>query len=291
MPSLKDTKRRIGSVKSTQKITRAMKLVSSAKFARANRAILNARPYGEAFANMVDQIVKGEEASSPLLEKREEKKTLLIVVSSDRGLCGGLNSNLFKDVSRFLDERIKKGVQTDLVLWGKRACMFGSKRSETSLSKQEKVLDKPDYGFVAQHTADYSQQFEAGNYDRVYVAYSHFYNAITQKPTLKQLLPVESREVVKKDASESVGESREFLFEPEKQALVDQILRQQIATDLYGILLNGSASEHAARMTAMDNATNNADDVIRSLTLLYNRARQAAITKELIEITSGADAL
>ena len=291
MPSLKDTKRRIGSVKSTQKITRAMKLVSSAKFARANRAILNARPYGEAFANMVSLMVKGEEQSSPLLEKRDEKKTLLIIVSSDRGLCGGLNSNLFKEVGRFLSERSQKGVQADLILWGKRSCMYGSKRPETSLNKEEKVLDKPDYGFVARHTTEFCRQFEEGEYDRVVVAYSHFQNAITQKPTLKQLLPVEPHEDSGETSGDENGVAKEFLFEPEKQALVDQILRQQIATDLYGILLNGAASEHAARMTAMDNATNNADDVIRSLTLLYNRARQAAITKELIEITSGADAL
>ena len=291
MPSLKDTKRRIGSVKNTQKITRAMKLVSSAKFARANRAILNARPYGDAFAEMVRLIVADEEETSGLLARREEKKSLLVTISTDRGLCGGLNANLFREVARFLKLRREREVKVDLMLWGKRACMFGARREEKLVEQAEKILEKPDYGFVAAHTKTFCHWFEAGDYDRVFVAYSHFKNAIAQQPGIRQLLPVPGGDGSGASAKEKLHQPQDFIFEPSKQGLVDQLLRRQISTDLYGILLNGAASEHAARMTAMDNATSNADGVIRELTLLYNRARQAAITKELIEITGGAEAL
>lgn len=293
MPSLKDTKRRIVSVKNTQKITRAMKLVSSAKFSRANREILNSRPYREAFTDIAGSLIRDEtQVVSSLQLVREERKILLVILSTDRGLCGGLNAALFRDVSAFFRKKRGAGVEVDLMLWGRRACSFGSSFDGNVIEKLEKVLEKPNYSFAESHAGRFSQEFEAERYDRVFVAYSHFKNALSQKPEIYQLLPVVPSKIrQQQDQPKENNKKINFICEPEETRLLDQMLRQQISVDLYGILLNGVASEHAARMTAMDNATSNADEVIKNLTLLYNRARQAAITKELIEITSGADAL
>ena len=284
MANLKDTKRRIGSVKNTQKITRAMKLVSAAKYARANQAAVKARPYGDTFDQMVRRLASSSEGESPLLLVREEKKVLLIIVSTDRGLCGGLNTFLFKRATQFLDEKRDLGVTADLVLWGRRAGLFGKKRKEKKISSEEKVLERPSFEFAAKAAKGFAGEFEKAGYDRVYVAYSKFVNALTQEATVEQILPV----TLPVDA---VVEKREFIFEPEQKALLESLLSKQIGSRLFRIFLEGAASEHAARMTAMDSATNNADEVIKRLTLQYNRARQAAITTELIEITSGADAL
>jgi F-type H+-transporting ATPase subunit gamma len=284
MSNLKDTKRRIGSVKNTQKITRAMKLVSAAKYARANQAAIKARPYGDTFDQMVRRLASASDGESPLLTQRDEKKVLLIVIATDRGLCGSLNTFLFKRCGQFLDEKKEQGVATELVLWGRRAGFFGKKRKEKKIASEEKVLEKPSFEFAAKAAKGFATEFENAGYDRVYVAYSKFVNALTQEATVEQILPV----MVTDD---KLVEKREFIFEPEQQALLDSLLSKQLGSKLFRIFLEGAASEHAARMTAMDNATNNADEVIKRLTLQYNRARQAAITTELIEITSGADAL
>ena len=292
MPSLKDTKRRIVSVKSTQKITRAMKLVSSAKYARANRAIVNAGPYEQSFRNMIKTLINEEEGplKSPLLEKNPEKKALIVVVSSDRGLCGGLNSNLFKACNNLLKEKQEQGVVCDLGLWGKRAIMFGQKTSLEVKFELERVLENPTFSFSRKSASNFCAWFEQKKYDRIIVVYSKFKNAMTQTPTVEQILPVQL-DNESASGSRQASHASDFIFEPSKAAILESAVAKKVASSLYHVLLNGSASEHAARMTAMDNATNNAEEVIRSLTLEYNRARQAAITKELIEITSGAEAL
>ena len=293
MPSLKDTKRRIVSVKNTQKITRAMKLVSSAKYARANRAIVNAGPYEQSFKKMIEILIDGdgERLTSPLLEHNPEKKILVVLVSSDRGLCGGLNSNLFKVCNRLLQEKQEQGIECELGLWGKRAIMFGQKSSLISQFRLEKVLEKPSFSFASKNAATFCSWFEEKKYDRIIVLYSKFKNAMTQTPTVEQILPVQlTDDIAKKTDGQGLGDS-DFIFEPNKASILESAVAKKVASSIYQILLNGAASEHAARMTAMDNATNNAEEVIRSLTLQYNRARQAAITKELIEITSGAEAL
>ena len=292
MPSLKDTKRRIVSVKNTQKITRAMKLVSSAKYARANRAIVNAGPYEQAFKSMIKLLINEEEGpiSSPLLEQNPEKKALVIIVSSDRGLCGGLNSNLFKACNHLLKEKQQQGIECDLGLWGKRSIMFGQKTSFKRSFELEKVLENPTFSFANKNAANFCSWFEQKKYDRIFVVYSKFKNAMTQTPTVEQVLPVQLDEEPSKSGDQT-PDPGQFIFEPTKASILESAVAKKVASSLYHILLNGAASEHAARMTAMDNATNNAEEVIRSLTLEYNRARQAAITKELIEITSGAEAL
>lgn len=294
MPSLKDTKRRIVSVKNTQKITHAMKLVSAAKFSRANQAVIAARPYGAALDDMVARLASmaGDSIESPLVRRSvEEKRSLVVVISSDRGLCGSLNTNLFKAVARFVKEKRAAGVALDFAAWGKRAQLFARKTSLKVVHEREKVLDKPNYNTARKSADDLVELFGEGlgkaGYDRVYLAYVEFKSALSQQPTVKQLLPVGG-------ASSVAGQGNpaaDVIVEPELKVIVPQLLKKQVASLVFRAFLEGAASEHGARMTAMDSATKNAKEVIRKLTLLYNRARQAAITKELIEITSGAEAL
>jgi F-type H+-transporting ATPase subunit gamma len=287
MPNLKDIKRRIGSVKNTQKITHAMKLVSAAKFARANHAVLGARPYGRAFEDMVGQVVlaAGEKAVTPLTTPRgENKRSLFVVVSTDRGLCGGLNSNLFKMVLREIKERESKGIQVDVISWGRRAASFIRKIKAKSIGDREKVTEKPRYDAAKAMAKDIVDFYLAGSYDDVQMLFVEFKSALSQTPVIKQLLPV-----IPKAAATSSEVSP--ILEPSAEEFLSSVIRRQIEGLVFRILLEAAASEHGARMTAMDSATKNAKEVIRKLTLQYNRGRQAAITKELIEITSGADAL
>lgn len=287
MASLKDIKTRIGSVKSTQKITNAMKLVSAAKFARASHAAEAARPYAKALDKIVSKLIAGKAGlESPLLRKSEEKKVLILMLSPDRGLCGGLNSNMAKAVQAFIREKTAKGVtQVDLYAAGRRATLFGKKNNLLMKKQLEKVLEKANVETARSLTKDVIDAFTSGEYDRVYVAYSYFKSALDQTPQIDQLLPVS----LNQNAVEA--RSADLIVEPKLDKMLDKLLERNIVTSLFASLLSTLASEHGARMTAMDSATNNAREVIKKLTLQYNRARQAAITKELIEIISGAEAL
>ncbi len=288
MPSLKETKRRIVSVKSTQKITKAMKLVSSAKFARANQNLIKSREYHASLGRLTQSFLDEATAFDPLTSVREEKKSLVLLIATDRGLCGALNSGLFKKLHNFVEEKEKESITCDYALWGRRAILWGKKQEVETLESKEKVLDKPSYEFAKEVAQRVGDLFQKEAYDRVYVCFSHFRNAISQQPKISTLLPVGLSS--EKSEEKGLGFDRSF-FEPSRPELSSFCLQQFLTSSLYEKLLESAASEHAARMTAMDNATNNADAVIKDLTLEYNRARQAAITKELIEITSGADAL
>jgi F-type H+-transporting ATPase subunit gamma len=290
MPSLKDIRRRISSIKNTQKITRAMKLVSAAKFARANSAVVAARPYAHAFDEMLKRLLEevGDKVSSPLMEDRPEGKTLIAILSTDRGFCGSLNSNLFKTVSGFVQAKKSGKVDVDVVAWGKRARLFAQKSQLKVIESREKVLDKPSYDMARQVAADLTQKFLNGDYDSVYVAFVEFRSALSQSPKVIKLLPM-----VKPSAASADGAPAQtgVLIEPSAQLMVEGLLKRAVASSVFRLLLEGAASEHGARMTAMDSATNNANEVLRKMNIQYARARQAAITKELIEITSGAQAL
>ena len=287
MANLKDIKTRIGSVKSTQKITNAMKLVSAAKFARASHAAEAARPYANALDKIVSKLLAGKaELESPLLREGEEKKILVLMLSPDRGLCGGLNSNMAKAVQAFIREKSAKGVtQVDLYAAGRRATLFGKKNNLAFKKQLEKVVEKANVDTARSLAKDAVEAFTSGEYDKVYVAYSYFKSALDQAPQIDQLLPVPLNQ------SRGEGRGAEVIVEPGLDELLDKLLERKIVTNLFAALLSSLASEHGARMTAMDSATNNAREVIKKLTLQYNRARQAAITKELIEIISGAEAL
>lgn len=291
MPSLKDIRRRIGSVKNTQKITRAMKMVSAAKFARANTAVVNARPYSVAFDDMIERIVAmaGEDVESPLLEQRPEVKTLFVVLSTDRGFCGSLNSNLFKFTMLDVAERRKGNVEISVMPWGKRAKLFAGKTKFSIVDPREKVLEKPTYQAAKALADDLIEKFTSLKYDRILISYVEFRSAMSQQATIKQLLPVGKQKDGASDAVNSANAT--LLVEPTPKEMFEGLLKRVVASTIFKCMLEGAASEHGARMTAMDSATNNAQEVLRKMKIQYNRARQAAITKELIEITSGAQAL
>ena len=209
------------------------------------------------------------------------------MLSPDRGLCGGLNSNMAKAVQAFVREKSAQGVgQVDLYAAGRRATLFGKKANLTITEQKEKVLEKANVATARALAHDLVNAFISGKYDRIYLAYPYFKSALDQTPTVEQLLPV--------PLAQNKGEARggsDLIVEPSLDELLDKLLERKIVSNLLAALLSSVASEHGARMTAMDSATNNAKEVIRKLTLQYNRARQAAITKELIEIISGAEVL
>ncbi len=285
MATLKDTKRRIVSVKSTQKITRAMKLVSSAKYARAHQAVTNAKPYAQALQGIVNRLVSSG-AQSPFLHKKAEQNILLVVVASDRGLCGGFNSNTLKTAKEFLNAKKVEGKNISLALWGKRCQVLKNYSSSKVVQTEEKTIDKPTYERAEKYVEKLLKVAKDEGIEHIYFCYPKFRNALVQQPTLVKLLPFEKNENYENSSMFS-----NEVVEPSIEKLLDFALKKIMVNIVFGIMLDSSASEHAARMAAMDSATNNADDVIRDLTLDYNRARQAAITKELIEITSGAEAL
>jgi F-type H+-transporting ATPase subunit gamma len=289
MANLKEIKRRIGSVESTRKITNAMKLVSAAKFARANHAVENSRPYAKSFAKMVATLVSDDSQSfdSVLLKQRPEKKVLVVAFSTDRGLCGALNSNIFKQLTSIVDEKVDQGIEVDLVAYGRRVISFTKKMDQKVVESAEKVLEKPTIELARAISGKLSQRFIDGEYDAIYAVYPRYKSALEQVPVEEKLLPIDI------DVSEGAesGVVQDLIVEPDLSKFIDSLLEKRVVGGVFNILLNGSASEHGARMTAMDSATSNAKEVIRKLTLEYNRARQAAITTELTEIISGAEAI
>jgi F-type H+-transporting ATPase subunit gamma len=286
MANLKDIKRRIGSVKSTQKITNAMKLVSASKFARATHAVQASRPYGRSFDQMVTKILHLVEDSSliPLLKVRDVSSVLVVVVGSDRGLCGGFNTNILKAAEQTIVKQQAHGAVT-LLGWGRRPLLFANRRMEANLEGREKVLAQPTYELASELAEELMEHFTAKRFDSIHIVYPRFKSAVEQEPTTVQLLPVIP-------ASEGDHEQGlDVILEPGLKPMVEPLVRRWVISTVHRILLESAASEHGARMSAMDNATSNAKEVQKKLTLVYNRARQAAITTELTEIISGAEAL
>lgn len=308
MANRRDIKRRIQSVVNTQKITKAMKLVAAAKFSKASQSVASAKPYAKAFSAMVDRVLNTLEAAdlenmdSPLLGRKTSdqmnlagrpkgsKRKLLVLVSTDRGLCGGLNSNLLKQASAWILAQ-SVGTQVDVFSLGKKGTSWTKKRKALQLvASKEKSLDKPTFLSAKNIVTEILKVYAPENlavYEEVSIAFSEFKNALTQIPTVKTILPVTLAET-----GEGMQKSKPApYFEPSSAELLGPMLRTRLELTLFQALLEHSASEHGSRMTAMDNASTNATEVRKKLTLQYNRARQAAITKELIEIVSGAEAL
>ncbi len=288
MADLKVVKTRIESVKKTRQITRAMKLVAGAKLRRATEAAVSARPYKNKISDVLKSVATkaGDSVSDPLLERRHTVKRILVVVlTSDRGLCGGFNGILLRRTMDFLNARKAEGVEVDLFGYGRKGCDFLVNRGYTLTQRHVDVGGREKLPFVLPLTNALIAGFLDGTWDEVYVAYNEFVNAITQKPTFRAVLPLAV------EAGEDTGASVDFKYEPEPKALLGALLPLYLRTLVLQSFLETEAGEHAARMTAMDNATRNAGDLIDRLTLEYNRARQAAITKEIIEIVSGAQAL
>jgi F-type H+-transporting ATPase subunit gamma len=283
MPNLKDLRKRIGSVRSTQQITKAMKMVAAAHLRRAQEGVERARPYAAKLTEMFSAVVSGlSEEAHPLLARREEKRIDLIVLTSDRGLCGGYNANLLRQADSFRREHAEQQVQ--LMLVGRKGLDYYRRRRVTPLLERTGVLTSP-IGEVAGALAErVTTRFAQEETDAVYLLYSRFQSALTQIPTLARLLPVDT-------AEETEAAAVDYIFEPPRPELLGILLPRYIETRLLQALLEAIASELGSRMTAMDNATRNASEMIDRLTLSMNRARQAAITTELMEIVSGAEAL
>jgi F-type H+-transporting ATPase subunit gamma len=303
MPSLKSIRTRIASVKSTQKITRAMKLVAAARLRRAQDAIIGARPYANALLEAIAEVASraGAEAH-PLLDQRPLERIGLVVLTSDRGLAGGFNANIFRNVQRFLNEQKAKEQQsseaaakTSLYVVGKKGRDFFRRRKTIVVAHELPGAA----GNVAEERAQeialrVLEEFQTGRVDAVYLVYNEFKSAIQQRVLVEPLLPLVAANLstaTSAAAAAAPGGQIDFLYEPDKPQLLDALLPLYIESQIYRALLESIASEFGARMTAMDSATTNAKEVIARLTLQYNRARQAAITKELMEIVSGAEAL
>jgi len=292
MASLRDIRKRIKSVKNTQKITKAMKMVSAAKLRRATERVMAARPFADKIADTAAALARRAEllgeAPHPLLAHRPESEqggTLeILAITSDRGLCGAFNSNVIRRSlrTRFDAKDVHKQVRVSTV--GRKAAEAMKREAVPSRKTYEGVWDGLSYHKAQAIAFELSELFIAGEIDAVTIVYNEFVNAGTQRVVVDQILPIVA---AKSDEQDTV----DFKYEPDRAVLLDALLPRQLATRIYRALLESAAAEHAARMQAMENASKNAKGMVGSLTLYYNRARQAAITKELMEIIGGAEAL
>ncbi len=291
MANLKEVRNRIASVKSTQQITKAMKMVSAAKLKRATDAIVQLRPY----ANKLNEILTNlsaslEEGSSPYLQEREPVRVLIVVVASNRGLAGAFNANAIKTANVLIAEKYNtqlKAGNVSIIGIGKKAQEFYTRRKYNVIGNNNELFQELNFENVSKITEAIMAGFINGDYDRVEVVYNHFRNAAMQELKAEQLLPVPKAEKKAGIPASNV----DYILEPSQEEIVDQLIPKNIKIQLYRAVLDSHASEHGARMTAMDKATDNAGELLRNLKLSYNQARQAAITTELTEIVSGAAAL
>ena len=297
MPSLKTIRKRIASTKATQKITRAMKMVAGAKLTRAQQRIVAMRPYavktGEVLqavaATMSAAAEANDEALHPLLTRRPEKKALLLVLSADRGLCGAFNTNVNKTAERAWREKEAAGVSVRFGTLGRKGREYLTRRKADIAHDFAHIYDGLDLAKARLVAKWLVPRYEKGEFDAVYLVYNEFKSAITQKVTLEPLLPLPPP-ASGAQAAEKLGPS-DFIYEPNQRALLERLVPMYVEISIYRALLESQASFFGAQMTAMDAATRNAKEMIARYTLVYNRARQAAITKELMEIIGGAEAL
>ncbi len=284
MPTIKELRGRIRSLKNTSKITSAMKMVSAAKLRKAQDAHNRTAPYFQKLQEMIERVSASlEELNHPLLENRGEGKTRYGLISSDRGLCGSFNNGLFKYF-----QREKKAVDYEVIALGRRAKDFTARNQIPRVSGSELMANLPTLANAAEIAENLMSDFLSGKVDKVVLVYNRFNSVISQTPMTVPLLPVSNNSPVDKTAE---GTRLNYIFEPDGQQLIDTLLPKMVVMQVFRALLENAAGEHGARMTAMDSATKNTKDLIGSLTLTMNRARQAAITKELIEIVSGAESL
>lgn len=284
MATLKAIRRRVASVRNIQQITKAMKMVSAARLRRAQEAAIAARPYAEKLEAVLQNLAsQSTTLSHPLLEAREEKNLDLILVTSDRGLCGGFNSNLIRAAETFMREH--PGQKVTLSLVGRKGLDHFKRRSVTLGEQHINLSGKLTPPLAHEIGVRMSQKFVSEETDGVYVLYARFRSAASQVPTIDKVLPVTAKD------SAAAQPSSEYLYEPAPDELVASLLTRYVDMLIYRAMLESVASEHGARMTAMENATNNAVDMIGRLTLDMNRARQASITRELLEIVSTSEAL
>jgi len=296
MPSLKDIKRRIKSVKNTQQITKAMKMVSASKLKRAQDEIVAARPYAEKIDELTMSLASATAADShPLLARHEGNRIALIVMTSDRGLCGSFNASMIRTVERYVRESVDAELSYYFI--GKRGIEYFKKRSYNIFRERPVGGARPSYASAVEIAGQVMKMYIDGEIDEVNLVYSEFKSALTQKPVIRRLLPINAAaphsaegEAPLAAAVEAAG-GIEAIFEPSKAEVLAALLPRYVEVQVFRALLESSASEHGSRMTSMDSASKNASAMIGGLTLKYNRLRQAAITRELMEIIGGAEAL
>ncbi len=287
MATLKAIRKRIGSVRNTQQITKAMKMVSAAKLRRAQESAMQARPYAEKMTELLKNVsTRVSSEAHPLLTPREEKKIQLVLFTSDRGLCGGYNSNLIRAAEAFMRQH-SRGQEIELTLVGRKGGDYFRRRGAKIVDRYIDILHKAPDELAAEIAQKLISRFISGETDSVYILYSRFRSALSQVPTLEKLLPVALAETSEAEAQQQT----EYLYEPGIQQLLASLLPRITDVAVQRALLEATASEHGARMTAMESATGNAAKMIGSLTLQMNRARQASITRELLEIVGTAEAL
>lgn len=289
MANLKDIRSRIGSVKNTQKITAALKMVSAAKLKKAQDQIQNMRPYAHKILSVISDIAHTHRSDHPLLQQVDDpKKLLMVVITSDRGLCGGFNNNVNRFAQKFAKDN-KDKFEMDFIFIGRKGRDFFKSRDVKTVDSMEGMDKEICYDLADQFAQRCMKAFLEGGYDEIRFVYNEFKSAISQEMKVETILPV--------DISKSnfdMAESKfckDLIFEPAPADMMDELLNEHFAMQVFRMMSESVAAEHAARMTAMENATNNANDLVGNLTLTYNKLRQAAITTELTEICSGAEAL
>jgi F-type H+-transporting ATPase subunit gamma len=298
MANLKEVRNRIASVSSTQQITKAMKMVSAAKLKRATNAIIQLRPYANKLKDLLANLSASlEDGASPYLQQREPVRVLVVVVSSNRGLAGAFNANVIKTANNLIAEKYSEQLRAgnvSIVAIGKKSQEFFERRKYNVIGNNNDLYHELNFINASKITESIMKGFINGDYDRVELVYNHFRNAAIQYQVAEQLLPVPMPEAKPKEElkKEAVSETQvNYILEPSQEEIVEQLIPKNIKIQLYRAVLDSNASEHGARMTAMDKATENAGDLLKALKLSYNQARQAAITTELTEIVSGAAAL
>ncbi|HWX25462.1 MAG TPA: ATP synthase F1 subunit gamma [Vicinamibacteria bacterium] len=281
MPALVDIRRRIKSVKNTQQITKAMKMVSAAKLRRAQDAMFAARPYARKMLDVLNSLAsRAEPSAHPLLQERGDAKVLLLIVTADKGLCGGFNANITRAAVRFLEEQAGKDLSLELV--GRKGRDFFKRRRFRVRSEHVGVFQALQYSTARGIAESIIASYTKGEVDQVHLVYNEFKSVIQQRVIVERLLPIEKKSLDPKDPGQ------DYIYEPGPKEIFDAILPKHVEVQIWRAFLESLAAEHGARMAAMDAATNNAGEMIDNLTLYMNKVRQAAITKEIIEVVSGA---
>jgi len=285
MATLRDIKRRIKGVQNTQQITNAMKMVAAAKLRRAQEKIINARPYARKISELLLRLITDEDLNNPFILQREVKNIALVVVTADRGLCGAFNINIIKEAVKFIGE-LPAGSSVHTFCIGKKGFDYFSKRDYDIADKRTGLFSALDYSSALNISEELIALYLNGTFDKIIIIYNEFKSIIQQKIVTEQFLPIPLKDDLKDKKTEPY-----YIFEPNQQSIFKYLLPKHLKAQMWRILLESNAAELGAKMTAMDNATTNAKELIRTLQLKYNKERQAAITKEILEIVSGANAL
>ncbi len=289
MATLRDIKQRIKGVKSTQQITKAMKMVAAAKLRRATDAIINARPYAKKIQTLLSHLASSDDlVNNPLFVSRDVKNVAVVVVTADRGLCGAFNTNIIREATRYIKEELEaQNISHSLYCLGKKGSDYFSKRNYNVVQKYPGIFSSLNYSIAQRLSDQLISGFVKGEFDKVILIFNEFKSIIQQKIVIEQFLPIP----IEGSTDNEKHAEANYIYEPDQKAIFEYLIPKHLKAQLWRVLLESNAAEFAARMTAMDNATTNAKELIRTLNLKYNKERQAAITKEILEIVSGANAL